>query len=315
MVVYNNAGRPAPEMSPTPMHRRSFMLSSLATAGSLLPGVAAAVPAPPAKGWGYDSYLAAMKACDRPTTLTREQFDVVRGRRKGALATIENVLKAHFGEADPNVLRAFDEVPREFYHYDFAARSAFATVAYEQTSKPWRIGFGSALSDYRGQAYMTQLCKPTADSVALEVGTGSGFQISVLSRIVKKACSIEIVEPLGKEVGRIFAPLGYDNVQTRIGDGFFGWPEETGGFDLIMVTCAAQFVPPPLLAQLKPGGRMVIPMGQPFKREQFLYVFTKDEDGKVHSRKDVGVYFVPMTGKMMADKKPAAADKPAAPQQ
>ncbi|TWS96833.1 protein-L-isoaspartate O-methyltransferase [Reyranella sp. CPCC 100927] len=301
------------------MHRRSFMLSSLAAAGgSVLPGLAAATPTPQAGGWGYDSYLAAMKACDRPTTLTREQFDVVRGRRKGALATIESVLKAHFTEADPNVLRAFNEVPREFYHYDFAARSAFATVAYEEKSKPWRIGFGSALSDYRGQAYMTQLCKPTAQSVALEVGTGSGFQISVLSRIVKKAYSIEIVEPLGKEVGRIFKPLGYDNVETRIGDGFFGWPEEKDGFDLIMVTCAAQFVPPPLLAQLKPGGRMVIPMGQPFKREQFLYVFTKDEDGKVHSRKDLGVYFVPMTGKMLADaKKPAgekgaAADKPAA---
>jgi protein-L-isoaspartate(D-aspartate) O-methyltransferase len=309
------------------MRRRSFVFSSLAAAGGLASASASATPiADPTKGWNYESYLAVMKACGRPTTLTREQFDVVRGRRKGALATIHSVLYYHFGAADPNVMRAFSEVPREFYHYDFAARSAFSNVAYEEVSKPWRIGFGSALSDYRGQAYMTQLCKPTPDSIALEVGTGSGFQISVLSRIVKKAYSIEIVEPLGKEVGRIFGPLGYDNVQTRIGDGFFGWPEEKEGFDLIMVTCAAQFVPPPLLQQLKPGGRMVIPMGQPFKREQFLYVFTKDEDGKVHSRKDVGVYFVPMTGKMLADAKktprgdkpvtgdkPAGGDKPATP--
>jgi len=280
------------------------MLSSLATAGGVLPGMAMAAPPLASAGWNYDSYLATMRACDRPTRLTREEWNATQGRRKGALATIQSVLFHHFGAADPNVVRAFSEVPREFYHYDFAARSAFSNVAYEEKSKPWRIGFGSALSDYRGQAYMTQLCKPTPESVALEVGTGSGFQISVLSRIVKKAYSIEIVEPLGKEVGRIFKPLGYENVQTKIGDGFFGWPEESGGFDLIMVTCAAQFVPPPLLAQLKPGGRMVIPMGQPFKREQFLYVFSKDEDGKVHSRKDVGVYFVPMTGKMLTDKKP-----------
>jgi protein-L-isoaspartate(D-aspartate) O-methyltransferase len=279
------------------------MLSSLATAGGVLPGLATAAPLATGS-WNYESYLAAMKACDRPTKLTRDEWNATQARRKGALATIESVLFHHFGAADPNVVRAFREVPREFYHYDFAARAAFSNVAYEEKSKPWRIGFGSALSDYRGQAYMTQLCKPTPESLALEVGTGSGFQISVLSRIVKKAYSIEIVEPLGKEVGRIFKPLGYDNVETKIGDGFFGWPEESGGFDLIMVTCAAQFVPPPLLAQLKPGGRLVIPMGQPFKREQFLYVFTKDADGKVHSRKDVGVYFVPMTGKML-DKKPA----------
>ena len=113
---------------------------------------------------------------------------------------------------------------------------------------------------------MTQLCKPTAESVALEIGTGSGFQISILSRIVKKARSIEIIEPLGKAVSRIFAPLGFDkNLETRIGDGFYGWPEEKDGFDLIMVTCVAQYVPPPLLKQLKPGGRMVIPIGQPLQ--------------------------------------------------
>jgi protein-L-isoaspartate(D-aspartate) O-methyltransferase len=295
------------------MRRRSFVQSSLAVAGGLLPGVAATAPTQAATAWSYDSYLSTMKACDRPTTLTREQWNATQARKKGALATIRNVLAGNLGEADPQVLRAFEEVPREFYHYDYAARSAFSQVAYEELSKPWRIGFGSALSDYRGQAYMTQLCRPTADGVALEIGTGSGFQISVLSRIVKKAYSIEIVEPLGKEVGRIFKPLGYDNVETRIGDGFYGWPEASGGFDLIMVTCVAQFVPPPLLQQLKPGGRMVIPMGQPFKREQFLYVFTKDADGKVHSKKDIGVYFVPMTGRMQANaakQAPPAEKKP-----
>ena len=106
---------------------------------------------------------------------------------------------------------------------------------------------------------------------------------------------------------RIFAPLGYSNVETRVGDGFFGWPEVQGGFDSIIVTCAAQYVPPALIQQIKPGGRLVIPIGQPFRRGQFLYIYTKDEDGRVRSRKDVGVYFIPMTGTMMNRPRPAEA--------
>ena len=105
-----------------------------------------------------------------------------------------------------------------------------------------------------------------------------------------------IIEPLGTSVAKIFKPLGYTNIETRVGDGFFGWPEVKGGFDIIIVTCAAQYVPPALFEQLKPGGRMVIPIGQPFKKGQVLYLYTKDENGRIHSRKDVGVYFIPMTG-------------------
>ena len=100
-------------------------------------------------------------------------------------------------------------------------------------------------------------------------------------------------------MAKIFAPLGYSNVQTRVGDGYFGWPEVTGGFDIIIVTCAAQYAPPDLFKQLKPGGRMIIPIGQPFKRGQVLFVYTKDADGKIHSKRDVGVFFIPMTGAMM----------------
>ncbi len=95
----------------------------------------------------------------------------------------------------------------------------------------------------------------------------------------------------------IFRPLGYTNIHTRIGDGFYGWPEVKDGFDIIMVTAAAPFVPPALLAQLKKGGRMIIPIGQPYRR-QFLYFFTKDQDGKVHSRKDISVLFIPMRGQV-----------------
>ncbi len=130
---------------------------------------------------------------------------------------------------------------------------------------------------------MTQVCKPTAGDVTLEIGTGSGFQSSLLSRIVKKAYSIEIIEPLGHAVAKLWAPLGYDNIESRVGDGYFGWPEVKDGFDIIIVTCAAQYAPPELFKQLKPGGRMIIPIGQPFKRGQVLYVYTKDAEGKVHS--------------------------------
>jgi protein-L-isoaspartate(D-aspartate) O-methyltransferase len=100
-------------------------------------------------------------------------------------------------------------------------------------------------------------------------------------------------------------------VSTRVGDGYFGWPEVAGGFDIIIVTCAAQYAPPDLFKQLKPGGRMLIPIGQPFKKGQYLYVYTKDAEGKVHSRKDVGVFFIPMTGTMMKIPAPAAPATPA----
>src|SRR5260370_12544798 len=108
---------------------------------------------------------------------------------------------------------------------------------------------------------MAQLGEPKARERALEIGTGSGFQVSILSRIVERAYSIEIVELLGTAVAPIFKPLGYDNIEPRVGDGYFGWPEVEGGFDIVIVTCAAQHVPPPLIDQLKPDRPIVIPLG------------------------------------------------------
>lgn len=249
--------------------------------------------------WTHEAFNRAFAASGRRGKLSRDQFEKVQSRKKNALAGIEQYLTKRFGKADVAVMRAFQAVPREYFQYQYANNSPFMEMAYEQKAKSWAIGYGSALSDYIGQAYMTQLARPTANDVVLEIGTGSGFQVSVLSRIVKKAYSVEIVEPLGKNVSRLFEPLGYKNIETRVGDGYFGWPEAAGGFDVIMVTCAAQFVPPTLFEQLKPGGRLIIPIGQPFKKGQILYVYTKDAAGKIHSRKDVGVYFIPMTGAMM----------------
>ncbi len=288
-----------------PLTRRGFTatallsLPALAAPAILRPARAAASP------WTRKAYEAAMAASGRPVSLTDAQFEAIQARKPAAIKRIEQYLKERLGSADPAIIEAFQTVPREYYHYMYEGHHSTGGDAYEDNPKPWALGYGSALSDYLGQAYMTQVCKPKPGDVTLEIGTGSGFQSSLLSRIVAKAYSIEIIEPLGHAVGKIFAPLGYDNIQSRVGDGYFGWPEVDGGFDIIIVTCAAQYAPPDLFKQLKPGGRMLIPIGQPFKRGQFLYVYTKDEAGKVHSRKDVGVFFIPMTGTMMKTPAPA----------
>jgi protein-L-isoaspartate(D-aspartate) O-methyltransferase len=290
----------------TQLGRRSLLAGAAA-----LPFAAARPSRAADSAWTRGAYEHAMAASGRPVSLTDAQFDAIQARKPAAMTLIETYLKERLGGADPAVMRAFQAVPREYFHYLYEEHRATPGDAYEAEPKPWALGWGSALSDYLGQAYMTQVVKPGPDDVTLEIGTGSGFQSALLSRIVKAAYSIEIIEPLGHAVGKIFTPLGYDNVRTRVGDGYFGWPEVEGGFDIIMATCAAQYAPPDLFKQLKPGGRMLIPIGQPFKRGQFLYVYRKDENGKVHSRKDVGVFFIPMTGTMMKHPAPDAAAHPA----
>ncbi len=285
---------------------------------------AGAARAATAGGWTREAYELAMRRSGRPVSLTDAQFQAIQSRKPAAIKAIDRYLTEHLGAADPKVIAAFQAVPREYFHYIYSERRATPGDAYEDTPKPWALGYGSALSDYLGQAYMTQVAKPGPSDVTLEIGTGSGFQSALLSRIVKQAYSIEIIEPLGHAVSKIFTPLGYDNVHTRVGDGYYGWPEVQGGFDIIIVTCAAQYAPPELFKQMKPGGRMIIPIGQPFKRGQVLYVYTKDAEGKIHSHRDVGVFFIPMTGAMMksppphgtplaaaASPTPAAAVKPA----
>jgi protein-L-isoaspartate(D-aspartate) O-methyltransferase len=269
---------------------RRGVISTVAVT-SVLPSLARSAPT-----WTRAAYEQAMRESGRPVSLTDAQFDAIQQRKPAAMRRIEAYLKDHLGSADPSVMAAFEAVPREYYHYEYPDHRATPGDAYEENPKPWGLGYGSALSDYLGQAYMTQVCKPKPGEVTLEIGTGSGFQSSLLSRIVRTAYSIEIIEPLGKAVGKIFAPIGYTNVHTKVGDGYYGWPEVDGGFDIIIVTCAATFAPPDLFKQLKPGGRLIIPIGQPFKRGQVLYIYSKDAEGKIHSRRDIGVFFIPMTG-------------------
>ena len=291
---------------------RRAAIASAAAACLLRPARAAT-----ATPWTRDTYETAMRASGRPVSLTDAQFDAIQKRKPAAMRLIESYLKERLGSADPAVTAAFQAVPREYFHYIYSEHRATPGDAYEAEPKPWGLGWGSALSDYLGQAYMTQVCQPKSGDVTLEIGTGSGFQSALLSRIVAQAYSIEIIEPLGKAVSRIFAPIGYDNVHTKVGDGYYGWSEVTDGFDIIIVTCAAQYAPPELFKQIKPGGRMVIPIGQPFKRGQVLYVYTKDADGKIHSRRDMGVFFIPMTGAIEKTPAPhataAAATSPVAP--
>ena len=267
----------------------------------------AAVPVmagPKVPEWTYARYTELAKTTGRKMEISEDAFKQVQQRREKVLKRIEEYLTGKFKSAQPEVMQAFREVPREYYHYNYQGKFNTVSNAYDSEAKPWGLGYGSVMSDYLGQAYMTQLAQPKATDVVLEIGTGSGFQISLLSRIVKEAYSIEIIEPIGKGVGALFSPIGYTNVHSKVGDGYFGWPEVKDGFDIIMVTCAARYVPPALLEQLKPNGKLIIPVGSPIRGTQSLFVYTKDADGKVHSRRDVGVHFIPMTGAVEKNPQP-----------
>jgi protein-L-isoaspartate(D-aspartate) O-methyltransferase len=165
--------------------------------------------------------------------------------------------------------------------------------AYE--NRPLPIGYGQTISQPYIVALMTELVEPNADDVVLEVGTGSGYQAAILAELVDHVYSIEIIEALATRAKSDLARLGYKNITTRLGDGYYGW-EEHGPFDAIVVTAAASHVPPPLVEQLKPGGRMVIPVGGRFMT-QTLLLLEKTEKGEVITRQFGAVRFVPLTGK------------------
>jgi len=159
---------------------------------------------------------------------------------------------------------------------------------------PLPIGYGQTISQPYIVALMTGLVDPGPDDVVLEVGTGSGYQAAVLAKLVRQVYSMEIIEPLAKQVEERLERLEYGNVETKLGDGYYGW-EEHAPFDAIVVTAAASHVPPPLIQQLKPGGRLVIPVGGRFMVQSLLLI-EKTEDGEVLTRQITAVRFVPLTG-------------------
>jgi len=148
---------------------------------------------------------------------------------------------------------------------------------------------------------MTELLEIKAGDKILEIGTGSGYQAAVLSELTPYVFSIEIIEKLGEQAIERFKELGYHTIRVKIGDGYEGW-EEYAPFDGIIVTCAPEEIPPPLIRQLKPGGKIVIPLGAE-DRVQNLIVVTKDENGNLKKQSQYPVRFVPMTGKAKKDKK------------
>ena len=161
-------------------------------------------------------------------------------------------------------------------------------------NRPLPIGYGQTISQPYIVALMTELVEPDDDDVVLEIGTGSGYQAAMLSGLVGQVYTIEIIPELASQARDRLERLGYGNVTTRLGDGYYGW-EDAGPFDSIVVTAAANHVPPPLIRQLKRGGRMVIPVGGRFVT-QLLLLIEKTEEGELVTRQISMVRFVPLTG-------------------
>ena len=213
---------------------------------------------------------------------SRGLSDTLRTRDRRAM--VDRQIRRR-GVSDERVLKALEEVPRHWFVPEDQRGRAYddypLPIGYDQTiSQPYIVGL------------MTELLKPSPGDTVLEIGTGSGYQAAVLSRVVDKVYSIEIVEPLCKRARSILNEQGYGNVEVRCGDGYDGWPEHAP-FAGIILTAAPEKVPQPLLDQLADGGRLVVPEG---RYNQDLVVYEK-QGGEIRRREVIPVRFVPMTGK------------------
>lgn len=218
--------------------------------------------------------------------------DEMQMKRKAMIKAIEETVTEtrHYLDSehfDPRVMTAMEHIPRHEFVPDTQIRDAYE-------NRPLPIGFGQTISQPYIVALMTDLIDTRPQDRVLEIGTGSAYQAAVLSELVAEVYSIEVIEALGLQAAERLQRLGFSNVHTRIGDGYYGW-EEQAPFDAILVTAAASHVPPPLIQQLKPGGRMVIPIGSRFMTQQLLFV-EKSLEGTVTTRQVMPVRFVPLTG-------------------
>ncbi len=187
------------------------------------------------------------------------------------------------GITDSRTLEAMRNTER--HHFVPGSQQRFA-----YDDRPLPIGHGQTISQPYIVAYMTEIIEPKSHYNVLEIGTGSGYQAAVLAEIVDKVYTIEIIEALGKQAIEVIDKLGYDNIYVKIADGYYGW-EEHAPFDAIVVTAAAEHIPPPLVDQLREGGKMIIPVGSPFRVQQLMLVEKKN--GRLSTKNLMPVRFVP----------------------
>jgi protein-L-isoaspartate(D-aspartate) O-methyltransferase len=211
---------------------------------------------------------------------------------------------AEHGIKNPRVLEAFRTVPRHRFLPPNTHRQA-----YDDESIP--IGEGQTITPPYDVAFMTEALDPKPTDRVYEVGTGSGYQAAILSRLVKEVYSVEIHKPLSDRATKVHKELGYDNIHTRVGDGYEGW-RAAAPFDAIIVTCAPEKIPQPLIDQLKDGGRMAIPLGTRF--DQTVYLVEK-QGGRLTQRALKPTLFVPMTGRAQREAAAARAAKKEVPKQ
>ena len=224
------------------------------------------------------------------TGQTQADFDAERRQMVAEIAALARETAFETGRPilDPRVIAVLGKVPRHRFVPADELRAAYR-------NRPLPIGYGQTISQPYIVALMTDLMNLRPEHTVLEIGTGSGYQAAILAELVQIVCTIEIIEPLARQADARLRELGYARVRTRAGDGYYGW-EECGPFDAIIVTAAASHVPPPLIKQLKPGGRMVIPVGAPFLAQHLMLV-DKNRDGGIVTRQVLPVQFVPLTGK------------------
>ena len=190
------------------------------------------------------------------------------------------------GIKDPKVLAAMRKVPRHWFVPRELESSAYK-------NRPLPIGEGQTISQPSIVALMTEILNLTGKERVLEIGTGSGYQAAILAEIVSEVYTLEIKTKLYVKTSKLFKSLRYNNIFIKHGDGYFGWPE-AAPFDAIMITAAVDHIPPPLIQQLKDGGRLTLPLGNPFSYQNLVLVTKKGEDVSV--KQVTGVMFVPMTG-------------------
>jgi len=227
-------------------------------------------------------------AIGTPTAHGQDEFAVQRRHLIDEIKAMAGDVRGVTGRPgfDARVLSVLDKVPRHRFVPPEHVRTAY-------DNRPLPIGHGQTISQPYIVALMTDLLEVKPHHVVLEVGTGSGYQAAILAELAQTVCTIEIIAPLAKQAEARLQEQGY-RVQTKVADGYFGW-EACGPFDSIIVTAAASHVPPPLIRQLKPGGRVVIPIGAAFLTQHLMLV-EKKTDGTILTRQVLPVRFVPLTG-------------------